>query len=70
MTNEFYIRCNDELNNQIIKYSLEGIQYNSILYILFTDYDALLCDKAYCYDLRRTFRTKRDILKKMIKKCI
>ena len=70
MTNEFYNKCNDELNNQIMEYSLEGIQYKSILHILHTNYDALLCDKAYCRELKKIFRTKRNILMKMIQRCV
>lgn len=58
MIKKFHNKCNDELNNHIMKYSLH------------TDYVALLCDKTYYGELIKIFRTKWDILMKMIKRCV
>ena len=46
MIKKFHNKCNDELNNHIMKYSLH------------TDYVALLCDKTYYGELIKIFRTK------------
>lgn len=50
---------------QIKDYQLKGLSYQVILYLLINSYNALLCDKSYNSKLKRIFKTKRDILKRM-----
>ena len=69
MTNNdeaFINQCQTELNEEIEYHKLKGLSTQLTIYMLYNGYCALLCDKAYCKSLKKAFRTKRNMLKKMM----
>ena len=70
MTNndEAYINeCKAELDDEIEENKKKGLTTQLTIYMLYNGYNALLCDKAYCKNLKKEFRTKRNTLKNIIK---
>ena len=62
---QFINQCQTELNEEIEYHKLRGLSTQLTIYMLYNGYCALLCDKAYCKNLKKAFRTKRNMLKTM-----
>ena len=58
-------RCKEELSEEIEYNKLKDLPSQITVYMLFNGFNELSCNKSYFKELKRVFRTKRNILKNM-----